>query len=68
MVHDVYRWAFAVTESLKAAERFIEHDIDGAALLLLTRTTMLKEMGLKLGPAVKLYKALEKLKATRSSD
>lgn len=62
-VHDVYRWAFCVTKSTEAAEKFLDEEVDGIALLLIDRKTMLSSMQLKLGPAVKLYAALEKLKS-----
>ncbi|XP_075395263.1 sex comb on midleg-like protein 1 isoform X2 [Tenrec ecaudatus] len=41
---------------------FIQHEIDGRALLLLKSDTMMKYMGLKLGIAVKLCYYIERLK------
>ncbi|XP_029459190.1 sex comb on midleg-like protein 2 isoform X3 [Rhinatrema bivittatum] len=44
------------------AELFRRHEIDGKALLLLRSDMMMKYMGLKLGPALKLCYHIEKLK------
>ncbi|XP_004635148.1 sex comb on midleg-like protein 2 [Octodon degus] len=44
------------------AELFRQHEIDGKALLLLKSEVMMKYMGLKLGPAIKLCYYIEKLK------
>jgi polycomb protein SCMH1 len=44
---------------------FFLQEIDGRALLLLTSETMMKYMGLKLGPALKLCNIIEKLKSMK---
>lgn len=44
-------------------EHFKKHEIDGKALLLLKSEMMLKYMGLKLGPVVKICSIIDKLKA-----
>ncbi|XP_068125389.1 polycomb protein SCMH1 isoform X3 [Hyperolius riggenbachi] len=44
------------------AELFRKHEIDGKALLLLRSDVMMKYMGLKLGPALKLSHHIDKLK------
>ncbi|XP_075459968.1 polycomb protein SCMH1 isoform X2 [Ascaphus truei] len=44
------------------AELFRKHEIDGKALLLLRSDMMMKYMGLKLGPALKLSHHIDKLK------
>ncbi|XP_037532780.1 polycomb protein SCMH1 [Nematolebias whitei] len=44
------------------ADLFRKHDIDGKALLLLRSDVMMKYMGLKLGPALKLTFHIDKLK------
>ncbi|KAM6143387.1 sex comb on midleg-like protein 2 [Erethizon dorsatum] len=44
------------------ADLFRQHEIDGKALLLLKSDVMMKYMGLKLGPAIKLCYYIEKLK------
>ncbi|XP_077746084.1 sex comb on midleg-like protein 2 isoform X3 [Canis aureus] len=44
------------------ADLFRQHEIDGKALLLLKSDVMMKYMGLKLGPALKLSYYIEKLK------
>lgn len=41
---------------------FRTHEIDGKALMLLNSDMMMKYMGLKLGPALKLSNIIEKLK------
>ncbi|GAA6103042.1 polycomb protein SCMH1 isoform X1 [Tachysurus ichikawai] len=47
------------------AELFRKHEIDGKALLLLRSDVMMKYMGLKLGPALKLTFHIDKLKQGR---
>ncbi|KAG8143246.1 hypothetical protein E2320_000506, partial [Naja naja] len=44
------------------ADLFRKHEIDGKALLLLRSDMMMKYMGLKLGPALKLTYHIDKLK------
>ncbi|KAG8451221.1 hypothetical protein GDO86_003456 [Hymenochirus boettgeri] len=44
------------------ADLFRKHEIDGKALLLLRSDVMMKYMGLKLGPALKLSHHIDKLK------
>ncbi|KAM6968024.1 polycomb protein SCMH1 [Aplochiton taeniatus] len=46
------------------ADVFRKHEIDGKALLLLRSDMMMKYMGLKLGPALKLTFHIDKLKRT----
>lgn len=48
------------------AETFRKHEIDGDALLLLKSEMMMKYLGLKLGPALKLCYHIDKLKQSRS--
>ncbi|XP_012675106.2 sex comb on midleg-like protein 2 isoform X3 [Clupea harengus] len=47
------------------AELFRKHEIDGKALLLLRSDMIMKYMGLKLGPALKLCHHIEKLKQSK---
>ncbi|XP_062847443.1 polycomb protein SCMH1-like isoform X2 [Trichomycterus rosablanca] len=47
------------------ADLFRKHEIDGKALLLLRSDMMMKYMGLKLGPALKLTFHIDKLKQGR---
>ncbi|XP_059943034.1 sex comb on midleg-like protein 1 [Mesoplodon densirostris] len=49
------------------ANLFMQHDIDGKALLLLKSDMMMKYMGLKLGTAVKLCHYIERLKTDTST-
>lgn len=44
------------------ADLFRKHEIDGKALLLLRSDMMMKYMGLKLGPALKLSFHIDRLK------
>ncbi|XP_039454862.1 sex comb on midleg-like protein 4 isoform X2 [Oreochromis aureus] len=48
------------------AEAFRKHEIDGDALLLLKSEMMMKYLGLKLGPALKLCYHIDRLKQSRS--
>ena len=41
------------------AKRMVDEEMDGESLLLLTRSDLVTHLGLKLGPAVKLYSAIE---------
>lgn len=47
------------------AEAFRKHEIDGHALLLLKSDMMMKYLGLKLGPALKLSYHIDRLKQNR---
>ncbi|XP_059536507.1 sex comb on midleg-like protein 2 isoform X4 [Myotis daubentonii] len=49
------------------ADLFRQHEIDGKALLLLKSDVVMKYMGLKLGPALKLCYHIEKLKEGKPS-
>jgi len=46
-------------------EMFRTHEIDGQALLLLTNEMMMKHLGMKLGPALKICNIIEKLKGRK---
>ncbi|XP_036003410.1 sex comb on midleg-like protein 4 isoform X2 [Fundulus heteroclitus] len=48
------------------AEAFRKHEIDGDALLLLKSEMMMKYLGLKLGPALKLCFHIDRLRQNRS--
>lgn len=49
------------------AELFRKHEIDGKALLLLNSDMMMKYMGLKLGPALKICNLVARVKGRRHS-
>ncbi|XP_018328250.1 polycomb protein Scm-like isoform X2 [Agrilus planipennis] len=49
------------------ADLFRKHEIDGKALLLLTPDTMMRYMGLKLGPALKICNLVQRIKGRRHS-
>jgi len=46
-------------------ETFRVHEIDGKALLLLTSDMMMKYLGLKLGPALKIANIIDKIKGKK---
>lgn len=47
------------------ADLFRKHEIDGKALLLLNSDMMMKYMGLKLGPALKICNLVSRVKGRR---
>ncbi|CAF0865687.1 unnamed protein product [Adineta ricciae] len=49
------------------ASRFLQEEIDGKALVLLTTDTLIKHMGLKLGPSLQIIHHIEKLKSKFNS-
>jgi len=55
------------SELAEHADVFKKHEIDGRALLLLTREIITSYMGLKLGPAIKLLDCIEDLKSKKST-
>ncbi|XP_055695482.1 polycomb protein Scm [Lutzomyia longipalpis] len=57
----------AITDSALAihADLFRKHEIDGKALLLLNSDMMMKYMGLKLGPALKICNLVTRVKGRR---
>ncbi|CAG2112004.1 unnamed protein product [Medioppia subpectinata] len=66
-IDDVIRHLVTVDASLQShAETFRKHEIDGKAFLLLNSDMMMKYMGLKLGPALKICNITERLKSTNS--
>lgn len=46
-------------------QAFRSHEIDGKALLLLTSTMLMKYLGLKLGPALKICNIIDKLQGKK---
>jgi len=54
----------AVSDDL--ADLFVREDIDGKSLLLLQRQDVLTSLGLKLGPALKLFKSVRALQTRRN--
>ncbi len=48
----------------QAAARLVEEEVDGEAFLMLTQADLIRGLGLKLGPALKLYNAIHLVKAT----
>lgn len=65
-VEDVIGYIAAADQALAAhADLFRKHEIDGKALLLLNSDMMMKYMGLKLGPALKICNLVSKIKNRR---
>ncbi|KAJ0183346.1 hypothetical protein K1T71_001322 [Dendrolimus kikuchii] len=65
-VEDVIGYIAAADHALAAhADLFRKHEIDGKALLLLNSDMMMKYMGLKLGPALKICNLVSKVKNRR---
>lgn len=66
-IEDVIRHISATDPSLLVhADLFRRHEIDGKALLLLNSDMMMKYMGLKLGPALKICNLIDKLKGKKA--
>ncbi|OQR75899.1 hypothetical protein BIW11_08126, partial [Tropilaelaps mercedesae] len=71
---DVSQWSatgvarfFAEIGYTNEARVFIEQEIDGASLLLLKRTDVLGILGLKLGPALKMFRHISGLQKAAST-
>ncbi|CAK1555152.1 unnamed protein product [Leptosia nina] len=65
-VEDVIGFIAAADQALAAhADLFRKHEIDGKALLLLNSDMMMKYMGLKLGPALKICNLVSKIRNRR---
>ncbi|XP_063696427.1 polycomb protein Scm isoform X2 [Culicoides brevitarsis] len=68
-IEDVITYISATDPSLSIhAELFRRHEIDGKAFLLLNSDMMMKYMGLKLGPALKICNLVSKAKGRRQSN
>lgn len=67
-IDDVVQYISEVDSSLAThSEAFRKHEIDGGAFMLLNSDMMMKYLGLKLGPVLKLSNIIEKLKGKKSS-
>ncbi|GAB6031001.1 hypothetical protein CHUAL_007821 [Chamberlinius hualienensis] len=65
-IDDVIRHIIGVDPLLSVhTDLFRKHEIDGKALMLLNSDMMMKYMGLKLGPALKICNIIEKVKSRR---
>ncbi|CAH8525831.1 unnamed protein product [Dicrocoelium dendriticum] len=51
----------------REAEAFFQQEIDGACLLLMKRMDVLTELGIKLGPGVKIYERIKRLQSRCTS-
>lgn len=61
-MEEVHNWVMSVNGAQASAEIFKQQEIDGQALMLLNEDHLMRTLGLKLGPAVKLQSALKALK------
>lgn len=62
-IDDVINYVISSDPSLMVhSDLFKRHEIDGKAMLLLNSDMMMKYMGMKLGPALKICNMIEKLK------
>ncbi|XP_055606347.1 polycomb protein Scm [Uranotaenia lowii] len=67
-IEDVIQFIAVQDPSLAVhADLFRKHEIDGKALLLLNSDMMMKYMGLKLGPALKICNLVSRVKGRRHS-
>nr|CAD7408326.1 unnamed protein product [Timema cristinae] len=65
-IDDVIHHIYSVDPTLGVhADLFRKHEIDGKALLLLTSEMMMKYMGLKLGPALKICNLVSRIDALK---
>lgn len=65
-IEDVIRFIAVQDPALAVhADLFRKHEIDGKALLLLNSDMMMKYMGLKLGPALKICNLVSRVKGRR---
>jgi hypothetical protein len=59
---EVAKWVIYVTKSEAIGEIFVEQEIDGSSLILLRYEQFQNVPRLKLGPAIKLSRALDALR------
>lgn len=65
-IEEVIQYIASVDLALAShADLFRRHEIDGRALLLLNSDMMMKYMGLKLGPALKICNIIDKIKGKK---
>uniref|UniRef100_A0A1S4LTA1 Polycomb protein SCMH1, putative n=1 Tax=Ixodes scapularis TaxID=6945 RepID=A0A1S4LTA1_IXOSC len=65
-IEDVIRHISSLDAALAShSDLFRRHEIDGRALLLLNSDMMMKYMGLKLGPALKICNIIDKIKGRK---
>ncbi|KAH8021068.1 hypothetical protein HPB51_012352 [Rhipicephalus microplus] len=66
-IEDVIRYISNLDAALAThSDLFRRHEIDGRALLLLNSDMMMKYMGLKLGPALKICNIIDKIKGKKA--
>ncbi len=66
-VTQVSEWLCEQGSFEKEADAFRQQDIDGACLMLLKKMSVLTDVGIKLGPAVKIFDRIKRLQAQQLS-
>lgn len=61
-VKDVRKFIGQLTDSEEIAADFESHEIDGQALMLLKEDHLIRDMSMKLGPALKIFAKLDALR------
>lgn len=59
---DVRKFIGELTESEEIAADFESHEIDGQALMLLKEDHLIRDMSMKLGPALKIFAKLDTMR------
>lgn len=62
-MQDVYDFVRNLAGCEEFADEFKSQEIDGQALLLLKEEHLMSAMGMKLGPALKLFKKIQEIKS-----
>lgn len=62
-VKDVRKFIGQLTDSEEIAADFESHEIDGQALMLLKEDHLIRDMSMKLGPALKIFAKLDAMRA-----
>ncbi|XP_050424533.1 polyhomeotic-like protein 2 isoform X2 [Adelges cooleyi] len=62
-VKDVRKFIGQLTESEEIAADFESHEIDGQALMLLKEDHLIRDMSMKLGPALKIFAKLDSMRS-----
>lgn len=61
-VKDVRKFIGQLTDSEEIAADFESHEIDGQALMLLKEDHLIRDMSMKLGPALKIFAKLDAMR------
>lgn len=61
-VENVRDYVYSITDDDVVAEKFVEQEIDGSALVCMGQNDMMHLMGVKMGPAIKIYNRIMHLR------